>query len=380
MKRVLFVSNGHGEVALASRIAAELAAHGQVACDHLALVGDFAHSGVMRDVGPRRSMPSGGLLAMGNVRNIVRDVRAGLLSHTLAQLRFLNGSRGTYAAAVAVGDIFALLMAQRARACTAFVGTAKSVYVAPYGQVEERIMRGADLIYVRDDPTAERLRAHGIAARAGNVIVDLYAYEGEELGVAFDPYLAVFPGSRAEAYEDARFLSSVLRELARLHPRAGATLSIAPGLDPSRMSAAIESAGLSVQRGRDERFPFSAFVGDREIVRAWGGPIGAMLQGADIVMGQAGTANEAAAAAGIPVVAFAPSERGKHAWYRRRQAGLLGDSLLLLAGDAGAAAGQVSSVLTDRERRERMGNAGRARMGAPGAAKRIARDLSELIA
>src|SRR5689334_3242495 len=99
MKRVLFVSNGHGEVAIAARLARELQAIEPIPCDHLALVGDFRYPSSMRDVGPRQAMPSGGVIAMGNFRNIARDMRAGLLAHTLAQLRFLRGIRGTYAAA-----------------------------------------------------------------------------------------------------------------------------------------------------------------------------------------------------------------------------------------------------------------------------------------
>ena len=48
----------------------------------------------MHEVGPRRAMPSGGLIAMGNVRNIARDLRSGLLALTLAQRAFLARARG----------------------------------------------------------------------------------------------------------------------------------------------------------------------------------------------------------------------------------------------------------------------------------------------
>ncbi|MFZ1018086.1 MAG: hypothetical protein WAN39_09465, partial [Candidatus Cybelea sp.] len=80
MTRVLFVSNGHGEAAIADRIAFEMreTEPGSIR-DHLALVGESA-SESMREVGPRRAMPSGGLIAMGNARNMLRDLRAGLLS------------------------------------------------------------------------------------------------------------------------------------------------------------------------------------------------------------------------------------------------------------------------------------------------------------
>ncbi len=376
MKRVLFVSNGHGEVAIAAQIAAELTQ--AAAGDHLALVGDFEHPSVMRDVGPRRQMPSGGLIAMGNAQNILRDLRAGLAAHTLTQLRFLRRARKEYAAVIAVGDVFALMMALQARAATAFVGTAKSVYVAPYGAFEERVIRKAAVVYVRDEPTAQRLRRHGIAARSGNVIVDLYQDEGPSPNDAFAPYLALFPGSRQDAYAAAEFLARVVRELGREQPSLGAALSIAPGLDANRMASAVVSAGFEVVA--DAAAPFRALAGGREMLRAWRGPIGAMLRGADAVLGQAGTANEAAAAAGIPVIAFTTSERGKHAWYRHRQAGLLGEALLVVAGDERSAASEVAQLLADEKRRAAMSAAGRERMGPPGAAKRIAAEIAQLIA
>lgn len=380
MNRVLFVSNGHGEIAIAARLAQALQAYGDIPCDHLALVGDFKYPSVMREVGPRRRMPSGGVVAMGNVRNIVLDVRSGLLGHTLAQLRFLRGVRGTYAAAVAVGDIFALVMALAAQArATAFVGTAKSVYVAPYGPMEERLMRKADIRFVRDAATAQRLAEHGLSAIAANAIVDLYEPGGESVDTPFDPLLAIFPGSREQAYGDAVFMARVLQGIAQREPRAGALLSIAPNIDARRMGAQLERDGWRVQVREDEREPFSLFAGDREVVRAWNGPLGAMLQRAAIVLGQAGTANEAAASMGIPVVAFARSAERQTPWYRMRQIGLLGDAMLVADADPQRAAVQTVDLLHDAEKRTNMGAIGRERMGGRGAAQTIAQHVAGLV-
>ena len=57
-------------------------------------------------------------------------------------------------------------------------------------------------------------------------------------------------------------------------------------------------------------------------------------------MGQAGTANEAAAAAGVPVVAFERDRDRKTAWYRMRQHGLLGEALAVLPGDLARGSGR----------------------------------------
>lgn len=372
----LFVTNGHGEVAIAARIASELPV--EIAADHLSLVGSFEHASVMRDVGPRRAMPSGGLIAMGNMRNIVRDVRAGLIAHTLAQLRFLHGVRHTYDVAIAVGDVYALIMALQARAgATIFVGTAKSVYVAPYGPFEELVIRNARTVFVRDEATAQRLQSHDIAAHAANVIVDLYAQEtAVSPDVPFDPCLAVFPGSREPAYADAVRLCGVVRELAATRAQLGAVLSVAPGLESARMSAGLARDGWHVRHHQNAQTPFSLYKNEREVVRAWCGPIGAMLRGARAVLGQAGTANEAAAAAGIPVIALERS--GTKAWYRKRQIGLLGDALLVITDGEASAAREIAQLLDDEQRLARMGRIGRERMGPAGGANLIAREMVRL--
>ncbi len=374
--RVLFVSNGHGEVAIAARIAQALPAH--IQADHLALVGGAhnAHDPRLRDVGPRRALPSGGLIAMGNMRNIARDLGAGLLAHTLSQLRFLRGVRGTYDVGVAVGDVFALLMTLRAQArSTIFAGTAKSVFVAPYGALEERALARADAVFVRDDPTVEHLRSHGIAAQAANVIVDLYSGPQEALHVSAQPELALFPGSREAAYADAVRLARLVRALLASYPAIGAALSIAPGLDPQRMAAALAADGWSVEPSADVRRPFALHAQGRLVVQAWTGPIAALLEGSALVLGQAGTANEAAAAAKIPVVAY---ERGdRPAWYRRRQMGLLGGALLVVRGAETQAAGEIAQLLADPQRRAKMGEEGCIRMGRAGGAERIAAAIAE---
>ncbi len=375
-ERVLFVSNGHGEVAISARIAQELPE--RIARDHLALVGAFVHASSMRDVGPRRTMPSGGLIAMGNLRGIARDIGAGLLGHSLAQLRFLRGVQQTYAVAVAVGDVFALVMALCARACaTVYVGTAKSLYVAPYGPLEQRVIRRAQAVFVRDRATAERLRRDGIPARAANVIVDLYARaNGGPIDAAFDPCVAVFPGSREAAYADAVALCAIVRELARERSALGAMLSVAPGLDAARMGATLARDGWDVRPREDAAAPFSLYAQQRELVRAWRGSPADMLREAVAVLGQAGTANEAAAAAGIPVVAY--ERTGKYAWYRKRQIALLGEALLVVSGDERSAAQQIAQLIVDDRRRARMGRIGRERMGPAGGAAEIAAEIVRL--
>jgi len=380
-KRLLFITNGHGEIAIADRIAREVRAlDGDIAIDHLPLVGD-SRSAIMREVGPRRMMPSGGLLAMGNLRNIARDVRSGLLVLTYAQRRFLKRVRGDYARVVAIGDVFALLMGLAVRAPLTYVGTAKSVRVAPYGFFERRALRRADEVFVRDEPTAARLREQGVEAKApGNVIVDLFDGDDDSRADAaahgFVPVLAVFPGSRQSSYLDARFLLEVVRRAGGDRPHLGAVISIAPLLDPGTFVAGFREDGWDVDQLPDARMPFALRRDGRVFARAWTGSIGPLLARAQVVMGQAGTANEAAAAAGVPVVAFERNRDRKTTWYRMRQHGLLGDALAVLPGDPAQAAAGLNELLDDAPRRAMMGALGRERMGAPGGAHAIACEIA----
>ena len=376
MKPALFVSNGHGEIAIAARIAQEVGKLAEIRCDHLALVGDAGHSPALHDVGPRRKMPSGGMIAMGNVVNIVRDLAAGLGPLTAAQWKYVTRNGDGYGAIAAVGDTFALFMALRARTPVVFVGTAKSVYVARYGRMEERLMRGARAVFVRDDATVQALEAHGIQAAAANVMADLgVAQEPQRPALEGDPLIGLFPGSRENAYENARFLLEVLLRVQTLAPRVRAILSIAPGLEPGRFAAELRRGDVRVMPGTDPREPFSVCAGEVEILRAWSGEIGAIIDRAALVLGQAGTANEAAASAGVPVVAF---EGG--GWYRSRQAALLGGALRILPRDAESGARSIVDLLENSAQRAAMARTGRERLGAPGAAARIAETIVRLCA
>jgi uncharacterized protein (TIGR03492 family) len=295
-------------------------------------------------------------------------------------LRFLRRVQATYRVVVAVGDVYALVMALQARGgATIYVGTAKSVYVAPYGALEQRIIAKAHAVFVRDEATAQRLGERGVYARAANVIVDLYANgEADSIDVPFDPRFTLFPGSRESAYPDAVRLARIVREVHRALPHAGALLSVAPTLNASTMASALADDGWQVTQCERGLSPFSLYIDEREVVRAWCGSLAALLGGATLVLGQAGTANEAAAAAGVPVVAL---ERGReHAWYRKRQIALLGDALLVVTGDESQAARRVMQLLGDTAQREHMSQTGRLRMGMPGGARLVAQEVAKLCA
>lgn len=345
--RLLFISNGHGEMAIAARIAAEARRSGAEQTDHFPLVGMAREEPQFASVGPQQAMPSGGLVAMGNVAAFARDVVAGFVKLWRRQRAFLRNARAQYDCVVAIGDVYCLFMAKAAKLPTFFVGTAKSVYVAPYGRFERELMKGAKGVFVRDAATAENLQSHGVAAESpGNVIADL-ARSDERFAWSGATRIVVLPGSRADAYENGARVGAII---AALSERDGieVIVSIAPGIDSERMLATFGTPA-----------------------RAWSGPLGAILADATIAVGQAGTANEAAAAAGVPVVALADPAR-KEDWYRMRQRRLLDGALALVPSDPGRGAQTLRALLDDEARRGAMSRIGRERIGPPGAASAIA--------
>ena len=377
MTRVLFVSNGHGESAIAERIARETASLASIPLelDHLALVGEPS-SATLVAVGPRRTMPSGGLVAMGNLRALARDVAAGFASLLFAQLRFLRRDGRRYDCVVAVGDVYALMLAKMTGRPAVAVGTAKSVFVAPYGRFERMMLARAARVFVRDAATAADLRAHGVAAESpGNVIVELADDpNGSVVATIGSPVIAVLPGSREAAYDDAVRLCAVIRELGKKNSSA-ALLSIAASLDAERFAAALASDGWTIEKQNDTSSPFRARAGDAELI-AWTGGLGAILAVARIALGLAGTANEQAAAAGVPVVVLDLGDR----WYRMRQRRLLGAALTVVPVQPARGAAALAELLSDEARLERMRAAGRERMGARGGARAIAAAILEIAA
>jgi len=385
VRRVLFVSNGNGESAIAERIAREVraVAEGPFGLDHLPLVGEPAH-GALATVGPRRTLPSGGLVAMGNVRALARDLRAGFAQLFWLQTRFLRGEGSRYDCVVAVGDVYALGLARLTKRPVVYVGTAKSVFVAPYGPLERRFLRAAERVFVRDVATAQRLRAQGVAADApGNTIVELADEAPPPDDFAPHSVVGVLPGSRANAYLDAVRLCSVVRALGERLTRTQAMLSLAPSLEAERFAEALAADGWVVEPVlAREAVAFRARAGGAALV-GWRGPLGTLIAASKLVLGQAGTANEQAAAAGVPVVALAPDRvptvrSPGDEWYRMRQRRLLGDALAIVPSSPGLAADAIAELLADDARLAAMRAAGRARMGPRGGSRAIARSVVEI--
>jgi uncharacterized protein (TIGR03492 family) len=386
--RVLLVSNGFGEMAIAGYLAREIrAAQPDAIIEHLPLVGTPAADDALQTAGPRADMPSGGLVAFWNLPNIARDLGAGLIGLTFRQFAFLRGR--TDDVVIAVGDIYCLAACLLfARRPTVFVATAKSEYVARHSAFESMIARRARAVFARDAATARALAANGVRASfAGNVMMDGLSETRLDLPSTPDAVrIGVLPGSRADAPENAAAAARRLAKIAAIFARRGrnvqAYVSLAPTVALRDLLAGLRRGGIVASATGADTGVVALGMGGGALSAALSaaivlGGFGDLLRASEIVLGQAGTGNEQAVGMGKPVVSAADSRPGmpnRVGWYRMRQQRLLGDALLVLpAADDDAFASGVVRLLDDQRRMDEMARTGRERMGGSGGAAAVAK-------
>lgn len=381
MKRLLVISNGAGEDAIAAKILKKLSPwlRSRVACCPLVGPGH-----VYRDefevCGPRVLPPSEGLFRESWLL-AAKDLAGGVLGGHLRQLKFLNSVRDEIGLTLAVGDLFPVLWAGLSGCSPVlFVGTAKSVYHHPYSALERLLLKHfTALSVVRDSPTAKALQKSGLRAEwLGNAMMDEVQPQGLELPFAdHSPVVTVFPGSRSKAPEVLAYQLQAIEMVSRTHPSVEFAVAMAPGTSVAELCRVAEEAGWSVSPGRLDYHRGVLEKGECR-VHFLTGVLGDQLHRSLLALGQAGTANEQAAGAGVPVVSYdARGDKGLR-WYRKRQKGLLGDAVGVVKQELTAIASELRMLLDNEEERERRARVGRERMGPPGGCERMARAVEAL--
>ena len=216
---------------------------------------------------------------MGNVRDFARDVGAGLLALISAQLPLLaRRARRATRAVVAVGDVYALLMARTARAPAVFVGTAKSVYVAPYGPFERArsAARGGASSCATRRPR-QRLRAHGVARRSAGQrdrrSLRARAIEPRRVAAArgFDADARAVAGQPRERVRRRAASCSASCAKSRAIVRTRRRALDRAGARSAAFARGWRDDGWSVDEPSDARIAVCAANDGRVVVRAWSG-------------------------------------------------------------------------------------------------------------
>lgn len=384
---ILFISNGYGEDTIASTIIKGINEYNPDICiKALPLVGEGrAYKNTDAEiVGPRRLMPSGGMIP-GNIMNLVRDFIQGLGRLTIDQITTIRAIKPATFLTLAVGDIYPVIMAHYfSKKPVVMIGTAKSNYFYHYNNIERAIIRSAcSMVFTRDEITAENLRSFGIAAKwFGNVMMDSLDVTGADFGLVKDlPCIGILPGSRSEAFKDIVVIMEAVEELWRLlDKKVSFVMAVPDSIDVSLLAESIECSGwkMTGKNGTIESGGMiDNFVKDDIRVSVTNGLFGDVIHCSNIIIGQAGTGNEQAVGMGKPVVTFDSTGNVKMGWYRKRQKGLLGDSISVVPRNSKSIADEVGSLLNDSVRYEKMKNIGFERMGPPGATGKIIAFLKE---
>ncbi|MGF1498724.1 MAG: lipid-A-disaccharide synthase-related protein [Elainellaceae cyanobacterium] len=411
--KILCLSNGHGEDAIALRILQALQRQpNSPDLAALPLVGEglaYQRAGIPL-AGAVKAMPSGGFIYMDS-HQFIRDVGGGLLQLTLGQIRTVRQWARLGYRILAVGDIVPLLFAWMSGADYAFVGTAKSEYYLRdengwlprpswFERLEgwsgsvylpwERWLMGhsrCQVVFPRDAFTARILQRWAIPTfDLGNPMMDGLEPTGHLQLPPADPVhpslnLLLLPGSRApEAYANWRLiLQAVASVRERFQGRSLRYLAaIAPSLDLMPLQQALHAAQWQSREGtscwRQAEDPVQLFVADGATLVLTQSGFGDCLHHADVAIALAGTATEQVVGLGKPVVTFpGPGPQFTPA-FAEAQTRLLGPSIVPVdhpqqAGEA------IASLLNDPERLQRIEQNGRSRLGLPGAGDRIARCL-----
>lgn len=378
-QRILLISNGYAEDLIGAELATRFQkVYPKVEITAFPLVGagtPYGERGIPIGV-PTRTLPSGGF-ARQSLGAFARDLQAGWLGLTAVQCRKLREARLGGGLAIAVGDLYPVLLAVSAGLRpVVLVATAKSSYIRGHLRIECALMRRwCSRVFCRDERTALDLRRERVPADfMGNPVMDILPAEPVPIPVLPGALpLAVLPGSR----EDAGMNLQLLLQAADLVRKRGWPVDVLVALADTTPTDRLEStlpaewSADSRVEGRDP-LELARFRADNPTgrVRFFRRRLRDVVESSRLVLGMAGTANEQAAGLGRPVVAI-PGEGVQFTpAFARMQKRLLGEALHLSQNPQGAATAIVE-ILEDEVRYKLMVAAGRKRMGEAGALDRI---------
>jgi tetraacyldisaccharide 4'-kinase len=359
--KVVVASNGYGEDAIGVVLAEKLKKRFpgmNVSGFPLVGTGKAYAARNFPVVSPPSDTPSEGVIKY-RLKDLLRDLRHGLLKQITTQARAWNRLRGRIRTVMCIGDVYLLLHTLWGQGMSpVLVATAKTVLHKGHWRLEHAILRRrCRRVWTRDAQTRDEMMRRGVdAVYTGNPIMDLARdNKGEKeyfAGSAGSPKVLLLPGSRERAYEDISLLLAAAR-LLREREKASFVMVVASTLDRKRLLEGcpewdfVEAGRIAHQDGR----PHIVVTGDE---------VAEVARGADLVLGLGGTANQICAGLGIPVVSVL--EKGKLV-----QKKLLQDAESLVDASPEALAAEAGEILRTPERRRLMSKAGRARMGPSGA-------------
>jgi len=392
-RRILLLSNGHGEDLSGALIGLQLQALGH-GVDALPLVGHgraYAQAG-LNCLGRTREYSTGGLGYTSFVGRLTELVQ-GQVAYVLQRLLLLLRVAHRYELILVVGDVIPVLAAWLTRRPAATYLVAYSSHYEgtlrlpwPCGEClqSRRFLR----VYSRDALTATDLstQLRRPVRFLGNPFFDGALTAADRLGGTPVQRLGLLPGSRLpEALQNLELMLRVLERLPeplRDPSRLGLHAALVGKLTPQEVAPLASRLGWRLELESQEQCRLR--LGPLSVQLEWG-RFAAVVQQCNLLLSMTGTAAEQCVGLGKPVlqlVGAGPQFTDNFAEAQRR---LLGPGVVCAEGASGSPeqlenTAQLAGELLERLQREpawrqRLQQLGHERIGGGGGAVRMAADL-----
>ncbi|MBQ4418017.1 MAG: tetraacyldisaccharide 4'-kinase, partial [Synergistaceae bacterium] len=365
--KIIVASNGYGEDAIGVLLASKLRSrfkNSEILAFPLVGKGDAYLKSNFQVCSAPSVTPSGGVVKY-RLKDLLGDMRAGLLKHVKAQLNDWEKLAGRVRTPICVGDVYLLLHTLwGSGARPFFAATAKTVYLNGHWRLERALIKRFALrTWTRDLESAEQLNLNNKyqnAVYSGSPIMDLLLADAEIIfnspnapAVQDEVLIMLLPGSRNRAYQDLKLLLDAAVILSANNDfKFKFRLVLAPTLELNKFKSACMSYNWEFNNN---------FIKFKDLrIDLTSEPVAKAAHSVRLLIGLGGTANQVCAGLGIPVISI--DEKGK-----RVQKKLLGDSEILVENKAESLAECALKVLRDKELYKLMSEAGIKRMGSPGA-------------
>jgi uncharacterized protein (TIGR03492 family) len=374
LRRLLVISNGVGEDSIGAEIVRRMPRN--LVAEAYPTLGDGkAYRGVCPIVGPRARLASeGSRVAKGT---LAKDLKTGGLGTIPPALKFLRGVRETYDGFLVVGDSVGVIACWLAGIRhVVFLDVYHTGYGRPYHFTEVMMIKAVcDTVFCRSASLAEQLKAAGIDGRAdGNIMMDTIPtgdYDAARRRLRLKA-VALLPGSRDATLENFQLQIAALTELPE-DMRPDIFVAVAEGIEPEQLAQAVKLFYHAPQ-GR-EKSDLGRLSGKGLHVHLARGALKPVVEAADVVLSQAGTATIQALGLGRPVITFVrETDRMKRFTDENM---LFGDARIIVSPEPASIGEILKRLLADTPERERLSAIGKAAIGGPGVISQVIETLGK---
>ncbi len=398
-KKLLVLSNGHGEDLIALRIIEALHdLRPELQLEVLPIVGEGnAFSEVVKKKwvvkrGVSHRLPSGGF-SNQSLRGMLADISSGLLSVTWKNWVYVRRALKEGSFLLAIGDLLPLFFAWSSGGIYGFVGTPKSDYTwltlqgsslsdyyhgmkgTEWEPWEWALMKASrcKLVAVRDRVTARGLRRKGVRAVAlGNPMMDGFRPIACPFSLKKVRRLILLCGSRMpEALLNFRRLINAVEQIEIKNTLA---IFVAIGSEPTlhEIEQSLIELGYAKRNDIDKKLDADSTFEKGQLRIVLGvGKFSNWIGLAEVGIANAGTATEQLVGFGVPCVSL--PGRGPQFKYSFafRQSRLLGGSVIT-SKSSKEMAELVGLLLRNSDFQKSLSSIGKKRMGSSGGSKALA--------